>query len=102
MILLYQESVIDLFVAVYLLLLCRHNDSGRPGDGERPALPAFPASQLPGHSLQRDPAGPDRHEHPLHPAQRRHQDQGNMLTLTSQPQATESQNVFFSVLFFTQ
>lgn len=55
---------------------CRHYDCGWSSDGERAALPALYAAQLPGHRVQRDPTGPHRHEHALHSAQRRHQNKG--------------------------
>lgn len=61
-----------------MLLSYRYDDCRRSGDGERPALPAFPSPQFPGHSIQGDQAGPNRHEHSFHPAQCRHQDQGNL------------------------
>lgn len=93
------------YVFAMLRLMCRYNDSGRLGDGERPALPAVPPSKLPGHSVQRDTAGSYRHEHAFHVAQYWHQDQGNVsgsLTLMSSPSPfTRAFCVFllFSFLF---
>lgn len=54
----------------------RQHDCGWSSDGERPALPALYATELLGHGVQRDPAGPHRHEHALHSAPRRHQNKG--------------------------
>ena len=64
------------------MLSLRNNDGGRPGDGERPALPVVHAPQLFGVSVSRGAAVPHRHAHHVQPPQPVHQHQGMQVKVT--------------------
>lgn len=61
----------------------RQHDGGRPGDGERTAVPALHPVRVPGVRVPRGPAGAHRHADHVHPHDRPVQDKGMFHSFTT-------------------